>query len=86
MTCYALQNIEVNTSILKDSKYKHLFTVDTLNELVTRGIPFRDAYKIVAEQIEKGTYNAPEAISHTHEGSINNLCLDEIRQKMQAVL
>ncbi len=86
MTCYALQNIEINTYILEDSKYKHLFTVDTLNELVTRGIPFRDAYKIVAEQIEKGTYNSPETTRHTHEGSIHNLCLDQIRQKMQTVL
>lgn len=83
MTFYALQHIQVNTSILDDPKYQHLFTVDTLNELVARGIPFRDAYKIVAEQIEKGTYTAPEAISHTHEGSINNLCLDHIRKKMK---
>jgi len=85
MACYALQDIEVNTSILEDPKYKHLFTVDTLNKLVNQGIPFRDAYKIVAEKVENGTYNAPETTHHTHEGSIHNLCLDQIHQKMQAV-
>lgn len=86
MTHYALQDIEVNTTILDDPKYQYLFTVDTLNELVTQGITFRDAYKIVAEQVENGTYKAPEATSHTHEGSINNLCLDAIRRKMQQEL
>jgi argininosuccinate lyase len=34
-----------------------LFTVDTLNEMVVAGMPFRDAYKAVAEQLENGTYN-----------------------------
>lgn len=86
MTHYALQDIKVNTTILDDPKYQYLFTVDTLNELVTKGIPFRDAYKIVAEQIENGIYKAPQVTSHTHEGSINNLCLDLIRKKMQQEL
>ncbi|UUC45051.1 argininosuccinate lyase [Flavobacterium cerinum] len=86
MTHYALQDIEINTTILDDPKYQYLFTVDTLNELVTQGITFRDAYKIVAEQVENGTYKAPETTSHTHEGSINNLCLDAIRRKMQQEL
>lgn len=83
MTHYAIQDIKVKDTILNDKKYDYLFTVDSLNELVVQGIPFRDAYKIVAEQLENGTFKAPETTKHTHEGSINNLCLNEIKQKME---
>lgn len=80
---FSLQDITVNTTILDDKKYDYLFTVDTLNEMVTQGVPFRDAYKRVAEQLENGTFTAPKATKHTHEGSINNLCLDKIIAKME---
>ena len=45
-------------------------------------MPFRDAYKAVAEQLENGTFKCPKETKHTHEGSINNLCLAEIKEKM----
>ncbi|AWG26491.1 argininosuccinate lyase [Flavobacterium kingsejongi] len=80
---FSLQDITVNSTILDDRKYDYLFTVDTLNEMVTQGVPFRDAYKRVAEQLENGTFTAPKATKHTHEGSINNLCLDKIVAKME---
>ena len=83
MCTFSIKDIQVNENILDDKKYDYLFTVDSLNELVTQGIPFRDAYKLVAEQIENGTFESPKATRHTHEGSINNLCLDEIVNKMQ---
>jgi argininosuccinate lyase len=56
--------------------------VDALNEMVNAGMPFRDAYKAVAEQLENGTFESPKETKHTHEGSINNLCLTEIKDKM----
>ena len=86
MAHYSIKEIKVNNNILDDKKYDYLFTVDALNELVAQGIPFRDAYKIVGEQVENGTFVSPKATKHTHEGSINNLCLDEITQKMENVL
>jgi len=79
---FSIPDIKVKENILEDKKYDYLFTVDTLNEMVTAGIPFRDAYKEVALQIEAGNYKSPKATKHTHEGSINNLCLKEIKEKM----
>jgi argininosuccinate lyase len=79
---FSIKDIKVKDHILDDKKYDYLFTVDTLNELVVAGIPFRDAYKTVAEQLENGTFKSPTATKHTHEGSINNLCLKEIKLKM----
>ena len=80
---FSIKDIKVKDNILADPKYNYLFTVDTLNEMVVAGMPFRDAYKAVAEQLENGTYESPKATQHTHEGSINNLCLKEIKEKMQ---
>ena len=82
ITIFSIKDIQVKEHILNDKKYDYLFTVDALNELVVTGIPFRDAYKTVAEQLENETFQSPKATKHTHEGSINNLCLDEIKLKM----
>jgi len=86
MAVYSIKEIKVNENILDDKKYDYLFTVDALNEMVTAGIPFRDAYKIVGGQVDNGTFTSPNATKHTHEGSINNLCLDEIVAKMEKAL
>ena len=80
---FAIKDIKVKDTILADPKYNYLFTVDTLNEMVVAGMPFRDAYKSVGEQLENGTFQSPKETKHTHEGSINNLCLDQIKQKMK---
>ena len=79
---FAIKDITVKEHILDDKKYDYLFTVDSLNEMVVAGIPFRDAYKAVAEQLENGSFQSPKATKHTHEGSINNLCLGAIKDKM----
>ena len=83
-----LGNIEVKNDLLKDEKYKYLFTVDLVNQYVMDGIPFRDAYIKVGKAVENGSYKAPEHIDTTnpHEGSIQNLCTAEIKHLMdQAV-
>jgi argininosuccinate lyase len=83
-----LTNIEIRDNILADEKYKYLFSVEAVNELVNQGIPFREAYQQVGNQIEKGAFNFDytKGLHHTHEGSIGNLCNDEIRQMMDATL
>jgi argininosuccinate lyase len=84
-----LSNIEIKKDILADAKYKYLFTVEEVNKLVMEGVPFRDAYKIIGEQVENGSFtpsaNAELRKSH-HEGSIGNLCTSEIKKQMQKVI
>ncbi len=79
---FSLRQIRVNPAILDDAKYDYLFSVDTLNELVQNGVPFRDAYKKMGQEIQAGTFTPKRDIAHTHEGSLGNLCLEEIRLKM----
>jgi argininosuccinate lyase len=83
-----LSNIEVKEDILQDEKYRYLFTVEAVNELVNGGTPFREAYKIVGGQVEDGSfsYDLSKQLQHTHEGSINNLSSAEIIQSMENVL
>ncbi|MEP3209151.1 MAG: argininosuccinate lyase [Maribacter sp.] len=80
---FSLTKIQVNNSILDDPKYDYLFSVDTLNELVQNGMPFRDAYKKMGQDINEGNFTPKRDIQHTHEGSLGNLCLEEIRKKME---
>lgn len=82
---FSLREIRVNESILEDPKYDYLFSVDTLNELVLSGMPFRDAYKKMGKEINEGTFTPKRDIKHTHKGSLGNLCLAEIRKKMDEI-
>ncbi len=79
MTTMMMDRIEVNRDILKDPKYDYLFSVEEVNRLVLSGVPFRDAYKQVGLSIEAGEFTPDKNIHHTHEGSIGNLCNDEIK-------
>jgi argininosuccinate lyase len=81
-----LKLIVVNRNIFEDEKYKFLFSVDAVNELVREGVSFREAYKMVGQQIESGQFEARQSAGHTHEGSIGNLCNDKIRQRKNKVM
>ncbi len=78
MTTLMMSQLQVNEQILDDPKYDLIFSVETVNKLTLDGVPFRDAYKQVGLDIEAGNFNPDKAIQHTHEGSIGNLCNDEI--------
>ncbi|MGB5360205.1 MAG: argininosuccinate lyase [Eudoraea sp.] len=83
MMTFSLKDVKVNSNILDDPKYDYLFSVDTLNQLVLSGIPFRDAYKQIGAEIEAGTFKPKKQLDHNHEGSLGNLCLDKIKAKMK---
>ncbi len=81
-----LENISVKKNIMQHEKYKYAFSVEAVNKLVLEGLPFRDAYKKVGLIIESGDFEISSDIDHVHEGSIGNLCNDQIQQMMQTVL
>jgi argininosuccinate lyase len=82
MTHLMLSNIEVKGDLLKDEKYKYLFSVEEVNKLVLQGIPFRDAYKVIGQSIERREFTYSDQLHHTHEGSMGNLCNEEIQRLM----
>lgn len=80
---YMLQHVEVNRHILDNPIYDYLFTVEDVNRLTLGGTPFREAYQQIGRQVQDGTYRPTRSVHHTHEGSIGNLCNEEIRRKME---
>ena len=80
------ESIQVKETILLDEKYKYAFSVEEVNKLVVKGVPFRDAYKQVGIAIENGNFQYSTSLNHTHEGSMGNLCNDKIEKMMQEVL
>ena len=79
-----IEQMWINRDILANDIYKYLFTVEDVNEAVAKGVPFRDAYREVGMRVQNGTYEHDgRELNHTHEGSIGNLCLDNIRQKFE---
>ena len=85
MATYIIERIEVNKEILNDSRYDAMFSVEEVNRLATEGMPFRDAYKKVGLDIEAGTFTPNKDVHHTHEGSIGNLCNEEIKKLMYGI-
>ena len=85
MVTYIIQRIKVNEHILDDPRYDLMFSVEEVNRLATEGMPFRDAYKKVGMDIQAGHFKPCKEVRHTHEGSIGNLCNEEIRALMDEV-
>jgi len=83
---FMMSNIEIKPNLLEDKKYDPIFSVERVNELVMQGLPFRDAYLQVKDEIFGGSYEAPRDLNHTLEGSIGNLCNDEITKMMSDVI
>lgn len=84
MSCIMLSAIEIKKNIMADEKYRYAFSVEEVNKLVLKGIPFRDAYQQVGAAIEAGNFQTDtKDLYHTHEGSIGNLCNQEIRSMME---
>jgi argininosuccinate lyase len=86
MAMLMLENMEVKKDLLKDPKYKFLFSVEEVNKLVNEGMPFRDAYKKIGLAIESNNFTFSTDLDHQHEGSIGNLCNPQIAAQMDLII
>ena len=82
----ALFAVEVRDNLMEDPRYKAAFSVEEANRLVSEGMPFRDAYRKVAEEIKDGSFEFHGTLAHTHEGSVGNLCNEEVAHRMEDVI
>ncbi|TYR35143.1 argininosuccinate lyase [Sphingobacterium phlebotomi] len=85
ITTFMLEHISVREHILDDPKYDYLFSVEVVNNAVLQGMPFREAYRQIGLDIDNGTFRPSKEVHHTHEGSIGNLCNDEISRMFNEV-
>jgi len=86
MAAYIINRMKVNEHILDNPIYDNMFSVEEVNRLASNGMPFRDAYKKVGLDIESGNFTPNKQVHHTHEGSIGNLCNDQIEELMQKTI
>ena len=78
---YAIDQVIIKPIDESDPKYKYMYSVDKINTLVENGVSFREAYQTIGKQINDGSYEVGSAKAHSHQGSIGNLCLEEINAK-----
>ncbi len=86
MADYMLQHMQVRADILDNKIYDYIFTVEDVNRLVLEGMPFRDAYRKIGMEVQRGTYRPTREVHHTHIGSIGNLCNDKIAAKISGIM
>ena len=86
MATYIIRKVKVNENILDNKMYDPIFSVEEANRLAANGMPFRDAYKKVGLEIERGEFVPEKNINHTHEGSIGNLCNRQIAETMNSTI
>lgn len=80
---FALPQLEIRSGFMDQEKYDSIYTVENINHLLQTGTSFRDAYKIVGISVENGSYVPHKEFKTSHIGSIHNLGLDEIRNKIK---
>ncbi len=88
VTQHVVPHIVPNVSIMDDPRYLYIDSVDRVNDLVMQGMPFRDAYRVVGQQIADGTYEPRQTAEPTaaqHLGSVGNPGLDLVRQRIAAL-
>jgi len=79
-----IETVEIKKNLLADPIYDNLYTTEAINALVVKGMPFRDAYNQISSDVKAGQFDRNvEGIEYTHEGSIGNLCTEEIRRKVK---
>ncbi len=83
MMQYVVEHMEVQPDILNDDTYQYIYSVEEVNKKVQAGVPFRDAYREVASEIDRGRYRPGRDHAYTHIGSIGNPGLAEIEAKLQ---
>lgn len=80
---FAIPQLQIKDNYINQEKYDPIYTVENINEAIKSGTPFRDAYREVGLSVENGTYIPHKEFQTSHIGSIHNLRLDLILNKIE---
>ncbi len=81
-----LNQMEVRKDIMKNPLYQSSFSVEAIEQRVRNGEAFRTAYHDVMNEIKNGKLQKSENIRYTLEGSMGNLCNEQIRNYFSRTL
>ncbi len=79
---HSMPKIQITESYMEQSKYEGIYTVENINQKIKEGKPFREAYQEVGRSVEEGSYVPLKEFSTTHEGSVHQLGLGLIQEKI----
>ena len=80
---FAIPQLQIKDNYMNQDKYDPIYTVENINEAIKNGTSFRDAYREVGLSVENGTYVPHKEFQTSHIGSIHNLRLDLISNKIE---
>ena len=79
---FAIPQIKIKEGFMDQTKFDTIYTVETINKMIQDGTPFRDAYKIVGQNVDQGKYKATKDFKTTHIGSVHNPGFDILNKKI----
>ncbi len=82
---HCIPNIIIHDTQVYSDKYRFLWSVELVNQYVMEGMSFRDAYRKVGADINENRYDPPTELKHTHIGSIGNLGLNLMRERLKTL-
>lgn len=82
-----LESVAWHESRMREAIAPDLHATDRANELVGRGQPFREAYRVAAAELDDLTGRTPESSleARVSPGGCANLLLDRLRDRLRAV-
>ena len=83
---FALPQVEIQEGLMDKPLYQSSFCVEEVNRRVREGAAFRDAYRAVGEEVAEGTFRFEGTLHHTHEGSLGNLCNEQIAKRFRTIV
>lgn len=86
LSTFLTEHIKVKDDLISEPEYDLLFTVENVNELVNKGVPFREAYKQVGETVNEGAFIPNRKLNHTLQGSIANLDNSVLERRLNGIL
>lgn len=76
----------IRHDIMNDGRYNDIYSVEEANKMVLRGIPFRDAYRVVASMAGSGKFDPTILSDYTHIGSIGNTGSGLIKKRIEKLM
>ncbi len=83
---FALAGLVVRMDIMRDDKYNDIFSVEEANRMVREGVPFREAYRVVAGKAGSGSFRFPDPADYSHTGSIGNVGQELIEKRLDEIM
>ena len=80
---FAIPQLQIKDNYMNQDKYDPIYTVENINEAIKNGTPFCDAYREVGLSVENGSYVPHKEFKTSHIGSVHNLRLDLIQNKIE---